>query len=108
GLGWITKLQDGKDLIDKDYLQQQKLRGVKNKLVGFKMIDKGIPRQHYEILDEASDCIGSVTSGTMSPVLNKGIGMGYVATPWSKPGDQIYINIRNKMLRAMIVRLPFI
>ncbi|MBN2480268.1 MAG: glycine cleavage system aminomethyltransferase GcvT [Bacteroidales bacterium] len=108
GLGWITKLQAGKDLIDKDYLQEQKRNGVKQKLVGFEMVDRGIPRQHYEIRDAEGSCIGNVTSGTLSPVLNKGIGMGYVATPWSKPGKQVYINIRNKMLLARIVKFPFI
>ncbi len=108
GLGWITKLHDDKNLIDKDYLQKQKLEGVKRKLVGFEMIDRGIPRQHYEIFDASDNRIGNVTSGTMSPILNKGIGMGYVSTPWSVPGKQIYINIRNRMLLARIVRLPFI
>ncbi len=108
GLGWITKLHEDKNLIDKDYLQKQKIEGVKRKLVGFEMIDRGIPRQHYGIFDASDNRIGSVTSGTISPILNKGIGMGYVTAPWSVPGKQIYINVRNKMLLARIVKLPFI
>ncbi|MBN1158147.1 MAG: glycine cleavage system aminomethyltransferase GcvT [Bacteroidales bacterium] len=108
GLGWITKLRDGKDLIEKEVLQQQKRDGTKQKLVGFEMVDRGIPRQHYEILDAEGSCIGNVTSGTMSPVLNKGIGMGYVAAQWSKPGTQLYISIRNKMLEARVAKTPFV
>lgn len=108
GLGWITKLQDGKDLIDKDFLINQKKQGVTRKLVGFEMIDRGIPRQHYEIFDPSGNPVGQVTSGTMSPTLKKGIGMGYVSVPWNEPSTEVFIRIRDKMPKARIVKLPFI
>jgi aminomethyltransferase len=107
GLGWITKFTDAKNFIDKDYLLKQKNEGVKHKLVGFEMIDKGIPRQHYEIADANGNIIGEVTSGSMAPALNIMIGMGYVATEYSKPGSEIYIIIRNKNLKAKVVKFPF-
>jgi aminomethyltransferase len=108
GLGWITKVHEGKDLIDKAYLEKQKRNGVGRKLAGFEMIDRGIPRQHYEILDPSGHTIGRVTSGTMSPTLKTGIGLGYVAVPWNKPSGEILIRIRSKLLRARIVKLPFV
>ena len=107
GLGWITKFTDEKDFIDKDYLLKQKEEGVTRRLRGFEMIDRGIPRQHYEICDADGNRIGEVTSGTMSPMLNVGIGMGYVKTGFTKFDTEIYIKIRNKLLKAKIVRLPF-
>jgi len=106
GLGWITKFNDGNDFIDREYLWQQKNKGVERKLIGFVMLDKGIPRQHYEIADKQGNQIGEVTSGTMSPMMNKGIGMGYVKTSYSNPGDMIYIQIRNKSLKARVVTMP--
>jgi aminomethyltransferase len=107
GLGWITKFNDNKDFIDKELLLEQKKNGVKRKLVGFEMIDKGIPRQHYEIFNAEQNRIGEVTSGTMAPSLNKNIGMGYVETSYSKPDTEIYIKIRDKFLKAKVVKTPF-
>lgn len=107
GLGWITKFTDYKDFINKDALLAQKLTGTPRKLVGFEMIDKGIPRQHYEITDNEGNIIGEVTSGTMSPSLKIGIGMGYVKTGFSKLDSEINVLIRNKPLKARVVKLPF-
>ncbi len=107
GLGWITKFTDEKNFIDKDLLLKQKNEGVSRKLIGFEMIDKGIPRQHYEIADAGGKVIGEVTSGTMGPSVKKGIGMGYVKPEFSKPGSEIYIRIREKDLKATVVKFPF-
>ena len=107
GLGWITKF-NGHHFIDKDFLLMQKQEGVERKLRGFEMIDRGIPRHDYEIFDQNGNVIGRVTSGTMSPVLNKGIGMGYVNKAYSAIGTEVYLNVRDKMLKAKIVKLPFI
>jgi aminomethyltransferase len=107
GLGWITKFSDDRDFIDKQTLLRQKVKGVSRKLVGFEMIDRGIPRQHYPIFNKTSVQIGEVTSGTMSPCLKKGIGMGYVQTPFTEVGNEIYIGIRDKMLLAQVVKMPF-
>ena len=107
GLGWITKFTDEKNFIDKEFLLKQKQEGVKRKLCGFEMIDKGIPRQHYEIYNDRQECIGNVTSGTMSPSLKIPIGMGYVKTEYSKVNTIIYIKIRDKLFAAKIVKLPF-
>lgn len=106
GLGWITKFKDGKDFIDRDFLSAQLQNGVSRKLVGFEMEERGIPRHQYKILDERGDIIGEVTSGTMSPVMKNGIGMGYVAIRYTQPGSKIYIEIRNKKLRAKVVTFP--
>jgi aminomethyltransferase len=108
GLGWITKFTPEKDFIDKQLLLQQKNQGVQRRLVGFEMIDKGIPRHHYEMADQSGNIIGHVTSGTMSPVLKKGIGMGYVQTRFAEPGSTIYIKVRDKLLAAKVVKMPFI
>jgi aminomethyltransferase len=105
-LGWITKFTDGNDFIDRERLQQQKKDGVKRKLVGFTMLERGIPRQHYEILDGKRNKIGEVTSGTMSPMMNVGIGMGYVAADNALPGQEILIRIRSKEPRALVVKMP--
>jgi len=107
GLGWITKFVDHKNFIDKERLLAQKLNGVSRKLIGFEMIDKGIPRHGYEICDEKGNIIGNVTSGTMSPMLKIGIGMGYVKTEFSKPDTNIFIKIRDKLLKAKVVKFPF-
>ncbi len=107
GLGWITKFTDYKNFIDKDFLLRQKQEGLKRKLVGFEMIDKGIPRQHYPIADAQGNNIGEVTSGTMSPSLHVGIGMGYVANDFATVGTEINIVVRDKSLRARIIKLPF-
>lgn len=105
GLGWITKFN--KDFNDKDLLLSQKEKGTARKLVGFEMIDRGIPRHDYEIADASGNIIGKVTSGTQSPSLQKGIGMGYVKTEFSKSGSEIYIKIRDKALKAQVVKIPF-
>ncbi len=107
GLGWITKFTDKKDFIDKPLLLKQKNEGVAKRLKGFEMIDKGIPRQHYEICDASGNLIGEVTSGTQAPSLNKAIGMGYVKDEFAKPDTEIYIQIRGKLLKAKIVKIPF-
>jgi aminomethyltransferase len=107
GLGWITKFTDTKCFIDRDVLLAQKKNGVARKLVGFEMIDKGIARHGYEILDAEGKAIGVVTSGSPSPSLKESIGMGYVPTALSKVGSEIYISIRGKKLLAKVVKLPF-
>lgn len=107
GLGWITKFTDAKDFINKEFLLRQKNEGVSRKLVGFEMIDKGIPRHEYKIQDADGSVIGEVTSGTQSPSLKIAIGMGYVKPEYSKPGTEIFINIRDKALKAKVVKLPF-
>lgn len=107
GLGWITKFVDGNDFIDREYMANLKSEGINKKLTAFEMIDKGIPRQHYEICDANGNVIGEVTSGTMSPMLNIGIGMGYIKTGFNKIDMEVYIKIRNKNLKARIVKLPF-
>jgi aminomethyltransferase len=104
GLGWITSFN--KDFIMKDHHAAIKAAGSSKKLVGFEMIDRGIPRQHYPILNAAGEVIGEVTSGTQSPTLSKGIGMGYVST--KHVGSEIFISIREKALKAEIVKMPFV
>ncbi|MEL4309071.1 glycine cleavage system aminomethyltransferase GcvT [Joostella sp. CR20] len=105
GLGWITKFS--KDFVNSEALQRQKEAGVSKKLVGFEMIERGIPRHGYEIINEADEVIGNVTSGTMAPSLNKGIGMGYVTTENAQEGTTIYLQIRKKKVQAKVVKLPF-
>ena len=107
GLGWITKFTDGNDFIHRAELEKQKNGGLKKRLVGFELLERGIPRQHYPILDLEGSVIGEVSSGTMSPMLNKGIGMGYVDLAFAKKETEIRIGIRNKQVRAMVVRPPF-
>lgn len=106
GLGWITKLN--KRCINYEFLAKQKEEGVSRKLVGFRMIDRGIPRGHYEILDANNLVIGMVTSGTQSPTLGIGIGMGYVTTSNTGIGNEIFISVRGKSLKAEVVKLPFV
>lgn len=108
GLGWITKFTDDKDFIDKQLLIKQKTEGTQRRLRGFTMIDRGIPRQHYEVVNEAGEIIGEVTSGTMSPMLKQGIGMAYLNKGYWKTGSEIYIRIRNKDLKASVTDLPFL
>lgn len=107
GLGWITKFVDGKDFTNRAELERQKKEGVSRKLCAFELVDKGIPRHGYAIVDAEGKEIGHVTSGTMSPVLKKGIGMGYVQTTYAKPGTEIYIQVRNRNLKAQVVKAPF-
>lgn len=106
GLGWITKFS--KDFTNSVNLKKQKEGGVKRKLVGFKMIDKGIPRHDYSIKDAEGNTIGNVTSGTMSPVLGIGIGLGYVSIEHAKPGAEIFIDVRGRALKAQVSKLPLI
>ena len=106
GLGWVTRFVDHNDFIDKEFLFHQKTEGPQRKLVGFVLEEKGIPRRDYEIADDSGNVIGRVTSGTMSPMMNRGIGMGYVQTGFSREGTEINILIRNKILKAKVVRFP--
>lgn len=106
GLGWITKFT--KPFIHSAYHKNLKDVGVQKKLVGFEMIERGIPRQHYKIKDEQGNEIGEVTSGTQSPSLSKAIGMGYVKTDFSAQGKFVYIDIRNTLVKAQIVKVPFL
>ncbi|HBE41389.1 MAG TPA: glycine cleavage system aminomethyltransferase GcvT [Bacteroidales bacterium] len=108
GLGWITKFTGSKNFVDKELLLKQKTEGVDKRLKGFVMIDRGIPRQHYEIVDSTGKVIGEVTSGTMSPMLKQGIGMGYLSKGFWKPDTEIFIRIRNKDLKAKVADPPFI
>ena len=105
GLGWITKFT--KEFTAKDILQKQKAEGVTQKLVGLEMIEKGIPRHGYEIKDHMGAGIGRVTSGTQSPSLGKPVAMGYVNTPYSSIDRQVYIKVRDKLLIAKVVKMPF-
>lgn len=107
GLGWITKFTDGKNFIDKEYMLRLKAEGLKRKLVGFEMIDKGIPRHGYEVVDDQGQKIGVVTSGTMGPSVRKGIGMAYVPVAFAQVGSEIFISIRDKTLKAVVVKPPF-
>lgn len=106
GLSWIAKPE--KNFIDRDFFMAQKVNGGTKKLVGFEMLDKGIPRHDYEIWDRGNNVIGKVTSGTMSPTLKKGIGMGYIFTNKTNIGEEIFVNIRDKAVKAQIVKLPFV
>jgi aminomethyltransferase len=105
GLGWITKFT--KDFVNSEYIKSHKENGTQRKLVAFEMLERAIPRHEYPIVDSAGTSIGVVTSGTMSPSLNIGIGMGYVKTEFSKLDTLIYIQIRNKNVAAKVVKLPF-
>lgn len=105
GLGWITKFT--KDFTNSKALQAEKEGGIKNKLIGFELKERGVPRHGYPILNEKGDEIGVVTSGTMSPSLDKAIGMGYVPTEFATEGSNIFIGVRNKSLPAEVVKTPF-
>ena len=105
GLGWVTKFS--KEFTNSAALQQQKQDGIKQKLVGFEMIDRGIPRHDYQIVDADGNVIGKVTSGTQSPSLQKAIGMGYVKNEFAKEGSEIFINIRDNKIKARVVKPPF-
>jgi aminomethyltransferase len=106
GLGWVTKFT--KDFINADALKASKEAGLSRRLVAFKMIDRGIPRGHYTIVDAQGEQLGEVTSGSMSPSLNVGIGLGYVPIAHSKAGTEVFIEIRNKSLKAEVIKLPFV
>lgn len=105
GLGWITKFS--KEFVNDEALAREKERGPENKLVGFELDDRGIPRKDYDIVDSNGKQIGRVTSGTMSPSLGKGIGLGYVPAIFSEPGSKIHIQIRKNRIPATVVKLPF-
>ncbi len=105
GLGWITKFS--KDFINSEALAKQKEEGITKKLVGFEVLEKGIPRQGYELKDANDNVIGNVTSGTMAPSLDKGIGMGYVAKEFAKADTEIFVQIRKKQVKAKVIKFPF-
>lgn len=105
GLSWVTKFT--KDFVDAEFLKKQKEAGVSRKLIGFEMIDRGIPRHDYRILDAQGNVIGKVTSGTQGPSVKKAIGLGYVTTEFSAPDSEIYIEIREKGVLAKVVKPPF-
>ncbi len=105
GLGWITKFT--KTFVNSEYIKGHKENGTAKRLVGFEMIDKGIPRHGYEIVDATQQVIGVVTSGTQSPTLGKAVGLGYVPTALSKPGNEIFISVRGKSLKAITTSIPF-
>ncbi|MGX5855553.1 glycine cleavage system aminomethyltransferase GcvT [Dyadobacter jiangsuensis] len=106
GLGWVTKFT--KDFINSEALKAQKEAGLKRKLIGFEMIDRGIPRGHYELCDAEGNKLGEVTSGTQSPTLQKGVGLGYVPTEFSKAGTEIFVKVRDRLLKAQVVKTPFV
>ncbi|MFM7813082.1 MAG: glycine cleavage system aminomethyltransferase GcvT [Flavobacteriales bacterium] len=106
GLGWITKFS--KTFNNSEALKQQKEQGLQRKLVGFELIDRGIPRHGYEVVDAHMQAIGVVTSGTQSPTLNKPIGMAYVPLAQSQPGSEILLNIRGKAIRGVVTKVPFV
>lgn len=105
GLGWVTKFT--KDFVNSENIKADKENGVATKLIGFELIDRGIPRHDYEIFDAAGNVIGHVTSGTQSPSLNKGVGMGYVNKEFAKEGTEIFIRIRKNDVKAQVVKTPF-
>jgi aminomethyltransferase len=107
GLGWITKFNEGNDFINRPALELQRNGGLRRRLVGFELLERGLPRQHYSILNKEGKIVGEVTSGTMSPMLNKGIGMGYVEVEYAKNETELWIGIRDKQVPARVVKPPF-
>jgi aminomethyltransferase len=105
GLGWITKFT--KDFTNSEALKAQKEAGLNKRLVAFELVDKGVPRAGYDIVDQDGNSLGRVTSGTMGPSVKKGIGLGYVKTGYTKADSEIYIAVRKKRLKAKVVKLPF-
>jgi aminomethyltransferase len=108
GLGWITKFAEGKDFVDRALFETQKREGVSRKLVAFRMTERGIPRHGYPLASGDGAEVGVVTSGTMSPMLKEGIGMGYIAPEYAAPGTEIAVIIREKPVRAVVVKAPFV
>jgi aminomethyltransferase len=106
GLGWITKFN--KDFTGKAILEAQKAAGLTRKLVGFEMLERGIPRHDYLIKDAMGNTIGKVTSGTQAPSLNKAVGLGYIAIASASVDSEIYIDIRNTLVKARVVKAPFV
>lgn len=107
GLGWITKFPEGKNFINRTEIERQKNEGTTRKLVAFEMLDRGIPRHGYDLMNADGEKIGVVTSGTMSPTRKIGIGMGYVKPEYSKLDTEIFIDVRGRKLKAQVVRPPF-
>lgn len=107
GLGWITKFVDNKPFINRAALEEEKKNGSPRKLVGFEMVDRGIPRHGYNLMNEQGETIGTVTSGTMSPVRKIGIGLGYVDAAFTKVGTEIWLDNRGRKLKAVVVKPPF-
>lgn len=105
GLGWVTKFS--KDFVNAGALKKQKEAGISKKLIGFEMLERGIPRHDYEIVDAEGNTIGKVTSGTQSPSLQKAVGLGYVKSAFAKDGTEIYIKIREQKIKAKVVKPPF-
>ena len=105
GLGWITKFN--KEFTNSEYLKNEKENGPERRLVAFETIERGIPRKDYEIFSDTEKLIGIVTSGTMSPSFSKGIGLGYINTNYSKIDNYVFIKIRDKLIKSIIVKLPF-
>ena len=101
GLGWITKFVEGKNFTSRALLEKKKAEGLKRKLIAFEMVDRGIPRHGYELVN------ADVTSGTMSPMRKIGIGMGYVQTAYTALGTEIFIDVRGRKLKAVVVKAPF-
>ena len=108
GLGWITKFAEGKDFVDRALLERQKAEGPTRKLVGLKLLGRGVPRHEYAIADPEGRTIGHVTSGTMSPCLKQGIAMGYVESTFAKAGSRVAIVIRDRAIEAEVVKFPFV
>ncbi len=108
GLGWITKFSEGKDFPSRSIFEKQKQEGVEHRLKAFVMEERGIPRKGYELVSSDGEVIGEVTSGTMSPVLKQGIGMGYVKSGFGRPDSEIFVRVRNRDLKARIVKVPFV
>jgi aminomethyltransferase len=106
-LGWVVKLDKG-EFIGRAELERVKREGVKRKLIGFKLLDKGIPRQDYELFSFDNKVIGKVTSGTLSPTLKESIGIGYVSASFAAEGQEIFVNIRGRMAKAVVVKTPFV
>ena len=106
-LGWITKLKTKDDFVGKAFLREQKANGIQQKLMAFKMVERGIPRKDYALLNATGEKVGKVTSGTQSPSLNEGIGMAYVIDTSLQHGDSIFVEIRGKTVEAMLCTLPF-
>lgn len=107
GLGWITKFVEGKNFTSRALLEKQKAEGLKRKLIAFEMVDRGIPRHGYELVNADGEKIGEVTSGTMSPMRKIAIGMGYVQTAYTALGTEIFIDVRGRKLKAVVVKAPF-
>lgn len=107
GLGWITKFVDGKTFVNRAALEKQKAEGITRKLIAFEAIDRAIPRQGYDLLNEGGDVIGKVTSGTMSPTRKVGIGLGYVKPEYTRLGTELYLDVRGRKQKIKVVKPPF-